>query len=113
MKGFNQKLGLTRSFKPILQPVAINVATLEEITSAFATEDHFDCYALFEYLISRELSSIGRDSPRIAIYESLSRFHKQSLLVDHFETQMKTLRLSTIFDVIEFGKCRADPVFMI
>ena len=26
--------------------------------------------------------------------------------------QMKALRLATIFDVIEFGKSRADPIFV-
>ena len=112
MIDFNQKLGVTRSLKPILLPVIIDPLTLINITSNYSQSDHFDAYALFEYLLARELASLGRDSPRIETYDKVSRFHKEQLKIEKFRVQMKALRLATIFDVIEFGKSRADPIFV-
>ena len=112
MSNFNQKIGVTRSLKPILQPVTLDPSMLTDLTSHYKEEDHFDAYTLFEYLLSRELASNGRGSPRIDIYDSFSRFHKDSLTVDLFNYQKQALGLTTIFDVIEFGKSRADAFFV-
>jgi len=112
MIDFNQKLGVTRSLKPILHPVIIDSVTLIDVTSNYSQADYFDAYALFQYLLARELASLGRDSPRIETYDKISRFHKGQLTIEKIRVQMKALRLATIFDVIEFGKSRADPIFV-
>ena len=112
MIDFNQKLGVTRSLKPILHPVIIDLVTLLDVTSNYSQSDHFDAYALFQYLLARELSSLGRDSPRIEPYDKISRFHKEQLTIEKIRAQMKSLRLATIFDVIQFGKSRADAIFI-
>ena len=112
MNDFKQKLGLTRSLKPIFQPVVIDPTTLSEITSDFTMPDYFDAFSLFEYLLARELAANGRDSPRSEIYYLLSQWHKERLNPDAFTTEMKILRLTTIFDIIECGKSRADALFV-
>ena len=106
-----QQLGVTRSSKPILQPVQPDVEILAAMTVEYTAADHFDAYALYQYLIARELATLGRDSPRLKLYDIVGRFHRESLGTTEFQLQMKTLAIATIFDVIEFGKCRADPIF--
>jgi len=112
MINFMQKLGSTRSSKPIMQPTTIETATLEEINSAYTDADHFDAHALFQYLLSRELATVGRDSPRLEPYNEISDFHSNKIGAAEIASQKRSLDLATIFDVIEFGKCRADSVFI-
>jgi len=111
MKDFNQKLGLTRSFKPILQPINFDTSAVEAITVDYNPADHFDAYALFQYLISREVASIGTGSTRIDVYDVIGRLHRERLGTKEFLFQMSGLNLATIFDIIKFGQSRADPVF--
>ena len=108
---FTQKLGTTRSSKPILQPLNTDTETLTEITVAYTLGDHFDAYALFQYLLSRELSTLGRDSPRLRVYNAIGNFHSDRLGAKEIGSQMDTLALATIFDVVEFGKSIADSIF--
>lgn len=97
--------------KRILQPVNIDDKTLAVLTCDYGPNDHFDAYALFQYLTSRELMTNGDDSPRIAIYDRLAYFHIKKLSEAMLRLQRANLRLTTIFDVIDFGKRLADAVF--
>jgi len=112
MTSYAQKLGTSRSSKPILQPVNIDSETLKDMTPDYELGDHFDAYAVYQYLLSRELATVGRDSPRLEDYNKVSDFHYERLGTMEFESQKRSLSLATIFDVIEFGKCRADPIFI-
>ena len=111
MTDFARKLGTTRSSKPILQPVNIDDETLKAITSDYELVDHFDAYTMYQYLLSRELSTVGRDSPRIELYDAVAVFHSSQLGDMEIRRQMDDLSVATIFDVVEFGKSRADPIF--
>ena len=111
MTDYAQKLGTTRSSKPILQPVNIDDETLKSITSDYELADHFDAYAVYQYLLARELATVGRDSPRLKVYEVIGRFHRDRVGKVEIHDQMTALSLTTIFDVIKFGQSRADPFF--
>ena len=106
-----QTLGITRSSKPILQPSNTDAKTLNSINSAYNLGDHFDAFAVYQYFISQELATVGRDSPRLKVYDVIGRFHRDRLGKVEIYAQMTELSLATIFDVIKFGQSRADPFF--
>ena len=112
MTTFTQKIGSTRTSKPIIQPITIESVILEEVNSGYTNADHFDAHALFQYLLSRELATVGRDSPRLEAYNEISDFHSNKIGAAEIASQKRSLALATIFDVIEFGKSRADAVFI-
>jgi hypothetical protein len=112
MTDYAQKLGTSRSSKPILQPVNIDSETLKDMTSGYELADHFDAYAVYQYLLARELATLGRDSPRIEVYNKVSKFHVDQIGNKELGVHMHALALTTIFDVIEFGKSLADPIFV-
>jgi len=107
-----QHVGVTRSSKAILQPIKTDSNNLKEITLEYSMRDHFDAYAVFQYLLSRELANIGRDSPRIEVFNEVSYFHSRQLGLKEILAQMNSLELTTIFDVIDFGKSRVDAIFV-
>jgi len=109
---FIQPVGTTRSSKAIRQPVKVDETTLAELTGDYGPDDHFDAYALFEFLLSRELASIGVNSPRAELYENISYFHREAMSKDEMERQKKELGIATIFDVINFGHGRCHPFFV-
>jgi|GEM_PF-643959 len=100
---FSQQVGMTRSLKAIRQPLDINETVLAEMTRDYGPDDHFDAYALFQFLLARELASIGKDSQRIGIYELASNFYLKNLPDEELERQKEILSIATIFDIINFG----------
>ena len=84
---------------------------LANLTKNYRSEDHFDAYALFQCLVMRELSRYGRDSIHVERFDQLSYFHKNQLKVQESTAEMAKLSLTTIFDVVNFGNSRADPIF--
>jgi len=111
MPEFEQNLGYTRSLKPIILPVSVDTQTLVRVTGDYDTDDYFDAYAMFQYLLSRELALLGRDSPRIQLYDAIAAFHSDQLGDALLMSRMDKLSLATIFDVLDFGKSRANAVF--
>ena len=106
-----QRLGSTRSGKLIRYLLTDDAYELANLTQHYRSEDHFDAYALFQFLVMRELSRLGADSVHIVRYDQLGYFHKSQLSIQDIGAQMVGLYLTTIFDVVNFGKCRADPIF--
>ena len=106
-----QRLGSTRSGKLIRYLLTDDAHELANLTKNYRSEDHFDAYALFQFLVMRELSSYGRDSIHAERYELLGQFHIDQLSVRAHADQMTELSLMTIFDIAKFGKSRADPIF--
>jgi len=105
-----QEVGTTRSLKAIRQPTDIDNKTLAELTVAYGPDDHFDAYAVFQYLISREMQSNNANndnSDRIPIYNRISIFHESKLGRHEMKHQKEVLKLTTIFDVINFGYSRS------
>ena len=101
--------------KAIRQPINIDNKTLAELTVAYGPDDHFDAYAVFQYLISREIQSNNANndkSDRIPIYNRISIFHESKLGKHEIRHQKEMLRLTTIFDVINFGKGRSHAVLV-
>lgn len=107
----SQRLGKTRSGKIIAQPIHMDTHALNEIAFNFTQSDQFDAYALFQYLISREFRRQGRYSPSVEIYKVQARFHGDKLTNHQRFAEMEALLLTTIFDVVRFGKSRADGIF--
>jgi len=106
-----QRLGSTRSGKLIRYLLIEDAHELANLTHNYRSEDHFDAYALFQFLVMRELSRYGRDSIHVERYDQLSQFHQEQLSAQQIAAEMVGLYLSTIFDVVNFGKSRADPIF--
>ena len=106
-----QRLGSTRSGKLIRYLLTDDADELANLTKNYRSEDHFDAYALFQFLVMKELSRLGADSVHIVRYDQLGYFHKSQLSIQDIAAQMVGLYLTTIFDVVNFGKSRADPIF--
>ena len=111
MKQPEQRLGSTRSGMIIRYHITDDTEELTKLTHNYRSEDHFDAYALFQFLLMRELSKYGRESVHIKRYELHGRFHKNRLTRRERAYQMTALALTTIFDIVNFGKSRADPIF--
>ena len=106
-----QRLGSTRSGKLIRYLLTDDADELANLTKNYRSEDHFDAYALFQFLVMKELSRLGADSVHIVRYDQLGRYHKKRLTNQERADQIVKLSLATIFDVVNFGKSRADPIF--
>lgn len=62
MKHPEQRLGSTRSGLIIQDQLTNEVDELNNVTQNYCCADHFDAYALFQFLVTRELSKYGRQS---------------------------------------------------
>ena len=105
------RLGSTRSGKLIRYLLTDDANELANLTQYYRSEDHFDAYALFQFLVMKELSRYGRAPIHVDRYDQLSQFHQEQLSAQQIAAEMVGLSLSTIFDVVNFGKSRADPIF--
>ena len=106
-----QKLGLTRSNKSIYQPIEINYESFAELTRDYSKSDHFDAYALCQFLIGRELRRHGRASKSIGKYNALGHFHLFAISKEEFKREMRSLSLTTIFDIAKHGRSCSDHIF--
>jgi hypothetical protein len=106
-----QRLGLTRSNKVICQPFEIDQDSFAEVTRDYSKADHFDAYALCQFLIARELRRHGRASKSIGKYNALGHFHLFALSKQEFKREMRSLSLTTIFDVAKHGRSCSDHIF--
>jgi len=75
-----------------------------------SSEDDFDAYALFQYLMIREVrrAVATEDRGRFTMW---SLFHEKRLTDADRTAQMKALSLVTSIHIVEHGKGRADRVF--
>ena len=108
-----QHVGVTRSGKAI-QVLIFGQEKQPELPAAcalYTPADYFDAYAVFEYLISRELSRRTVDARALELYENMSAAHNSKLDRDWKQTERLGLGLATIFNVLEHGKSLADSVF--
>jgi len=108
-----QHAGVTRSGKAVQIPIFSDEQQpeLPAACTRYTPADHFDAYAIFEYLISRELSRFTADTRAIDMYASMSSGHSSKLDVDWVEAERLALDLGTIFDILEHGKGLADRLF--
>ena len=111
MRSALQRLGLTRGNKVICQPFEIDHESFAEVTRDYSTSDHFDAYALFQFLIGRELRRHGRASTIIGNYNDLGNFHELELSKVEFTHEMRALSLTTIFDIAKHGRSCSDHIF--
>ena len=106
-----QRLGLTRSNKVICQPIEIDHESFAEVTRDYSKSDHFDAYALCQFLIGRELRRHGRASTIIGKYSALGNLHWIELSIAEFKREMRSLSLTTIFDIAKHGRSCSDYLF--
>jgi len=113
MKEATQHVGLTRSGKAVHLLFATDEqpAELPATCSRYAPADHFDAYAVFEYLLSRELRRSPSDTRMVRIYQGLSARHKAKIDDDWRTAERLALGLATIFQVLEHGKALTDRLF--
>jgi len=106
-----QRLGLTRGNKVICQPFEIDHESFAEVTRDYSTSDHFDAYALFQFLIGRELRRHGRASRSVDHYDDLANLHRDKLSDEDIAKERNSLSLSTIFDIAKHGRSCSDHIF--
>ena len=108
-----QHVGVTRSGKAIQVPIFSDEPKRELPSECglYTLADHFDAYAVFEYLLSRELSRRTVDARALELYESMCTAHNSKLDRDGKQAERLDLGLATIFDVLEHGKSLTDRVF--
>ena len=111
MRSALQRLGLTRSNKAIYQPTEIDHESFAEVTRDYSKSDHFDAYALCQFLIARELRRHRRASRVVSEYNSLGNSHQFALSKEEFKREMRSLSLTTIFDVAKHGRSCSDYFF--
>ena len=107
----SQRLGVTRGGISIVQPWSLDPTTVSVAAKNYSSSDHFDAHALFEFLISRELFRNGKSSNVITVYQQLSRYHDRQLSPLFRKSEMNSLGLITILDVVQYGKGLADSIF--
>ena len=108
-----QHVGVTRSGKAIQAPI-FSDEQQQELPAACAVytlADHFDAYAVFEYLISKELSRRPAYTRALRIYEGMSDAHNFKLDAEWRRAERLALGLPTIFDILQHGKGLADRIF--
>ena len=108
-----QHVGVTRSGKAVQVPIFRDEKQSELPTACalYSPADNFDAYAVFEYLVSRDLSRRPADPRALRIYLNMSFAHRSQLGADWLRAERLSLGLATIFDVLEHGKGLADRVF--
>ena len=106
-----QRLGTTRSKKSIFVYFGDKLKALPNLIWTYTASDHFDSFALLQYLISRQLRRLGRDAEFIRVFDRVAKFHYISIKPERFAAEMSTLSIATIFDIAKYGKSRADPIF--
>jgi len=106
------KLGVTRTSKLILDLGDIDNASYLKTVGDFSLEDHFDAFCLLEFLCSREIGRLGRDSVQCLRYSRAAALHYEQIPISFLDHQKAALSLTTIFDLIKFGQSRADRVFI-
>jgi len=106
-----QRLGTTRSEKAIFLYFGDDLDARPNLISTYTASDHFDAFALLQYLISRQLRRLGRDAEFIRVFDRLAKFHYSSIKPEDFTAEMSTLSITTIFDIAKYGKSCADAIF--
>jgi len=108
-----QHVGVTRTGKAVHLPTVTDEQQpdLPAECALYTPAEHFDSYAVFEYLLSRELSRTQADTGVLRMYEGMSFCHRAELGDDRRRAEQSALGLATIFDVIEHGKGLADCIF--
>ena len=108
-----QHVGVTRSGKAIQMPVFSDdpQPDLPAGCALYTPADYFDSYAVFEYLISRELRHRPAETRARVMYQHMSSGHNSKLDKDWRQAERLALGLPTIFDVLEHGKGLTDRVF--
>jgi len=104
-----QRFGQTRSGKAICTHLTDNPTTVEHFKD-FNSEDDFDAYALFQYLLIRELRRTNNCGAHRR-YVTWALFHDNRLGDPEKAAQMSTLSLVTSIDIVKHGKSRADHFF--
>jgi hypothetical protein len=112
MKIPTQKFGETRSGKAICAYTTDDAATVAKLIADFSPSDYFDAMALFQYLAIRELRRNGRHTTDFHRYEWYEVYHAEALGKTNQYAQMRVLSLVTSFDIVDYGKSRADHLFV-
>ncbi|MCX6107340.1 MAG: hypothetical protein NTY08_16055 [Proteobacteria bacterium] len=108
-----QHVGVTRSGNAIQVPI-LSDEPKQELPPAcalYTPADHFDAYAVFEYLLSRELRRRPAAARARRMYQHMSTSHYSKLAKVWRHAERLALGLATIFDVLEHGKGLADRIF--
>jgi len=110
LKTPTQRFGQTRSGKAICTYLTDDPTTVAESFKDFSSEDDFDAYALFQYLMMREVRRAG-ESEENKQFTLWSTFHEKRLTDADRAAKMKALLLVTSIHIVNHGKGRADRPF--
>jgi hypothetical protein len=110
LKTPTQRFGQTRSGKVICTYLTDDPTMVAESFTDFSSEDDFDAYALFQYLMMREVrrTGVSRENKQFTLW---SVFHENRLTDADRAAQMKALSLVISIHIVNHGKGRADHFF--
>ena len=107
-----QRFGETRTGQPICTYFTDDHETIAREVATFTAADSFDAHALFEHLIRREIRKNERNTMHVNRFREHSRVHVLRLKSGQRQHEMANLSLTTIIGVAEYGKSRADHIFI-
>jgi len=108
----NQKLGETRSGKPICTFTTEDAKTVVGLTADFTAADRFDAMALLQYLAIRALRRAAADPHEFGRYAWHASIHMNLISKEDLQKEMRSLSLVTSIGVSKHGKSRADHIFV-
>ena len=107
-----QHYGETRSGRAIYTYFVADRKVIEREVAMFTVADSFDAHALFEHLIRREIRKYGSETLQLERFRLHSDVHVARMTPIERQREMGALSLITIIAVVEYGKCRADHIFV-
>ncbi len=106
------KVGKTRSDKDIYVFLSIYTDANIEAIENFSDDDHFDAFAVFEYLALREKRRTGGNSEWYQLYIEYSDLHERFLLNnDMMQICKSRAKVHSVFDLRDHGKSLVGTAF--
>ena len=106
-----QRFGETRSGKPICTYHTEDASARSALLKNFNVDDDFDAFALFQYLLLREVRRRPTNSHDVKRFQSWSDLHAQRIGGAAFSILKVRLFIITSLDLVKYGKRRADRLF--
>jgi len=106
-----QRIGETRSGKRICTYHTEDASERSELLKDFNVHDDFDAFALFQYLLLREVKRGSADSSDFQRFQSWSDLHAQRAGSTEVSILKAELSIITSLDLVKYGQRRADHIF--
>ena len=108
----SRRMGTTRSGKAVCIYLTDCTHEIHEQLKAFDRHDHFDAFAIFQYLAIAALRKHGKSSLPFTEQLEYVKIHRCYLDGTFLKNERKQLVLVTVFDVVQYGKGLTQNIFV-